>query len=228
MYSLVIWFHIAAGVVALVTYWTAALARKGSPVHRGAGKVFLLAMLAIIATSLVAVARMALKGETVSAVFFGYLLVISATAVVTGWLALRWKDDHARYHGRWYRALALFNMTCGAGVLALGVGEGQVVLMGFSMVGLVRGRAMLKLSRQPVSPRWHLREHLGSMIGLGVAVHVAFLLVGLKRFLPAGYEQSTELIGWLLPLTVAGVAGFVLNRRYAAVPRSKGVSANAP
>ena len=36
------------GVVALATYWIAALARKGSGPHRLAGKVYLVAMVALL------------------------------------------------------------------------------------------------------------------------------------------------------------------------------------
>lgn len=226
MYALVLTAHIAVGAVALAAYWTAGFTRKGSALHRAAGKVFMAMMLAILATSLVFVARMLGRDALASAAFFAYLIVISGTALATGWFSLRLKREHARYFGGWYRVLAVFNIACGAGVLALGIGGGNPVLIGFSMVGLVRGGGMLRLATQPESPRWWLREHLGSMIGNGVAVHVAFLLVGLKRLLPAGYEHSTELLGWLLPLTVAGIAGVVFGRRYAAPTVNK--PANAP
>ena len=223
MYALIVIAHVAVGGIALAAYWTAGLSKKGSPLHRAAGKLFMLMMLLVLATSVVFVARMVGREALASAAFFAYLIVISATALATGWFSLRLKHDHARYHGRWYQALAVFNIVCGAGVLLLGIRSGQAVLMGFSLVGLVRGVAMLRLARQPEQPRWWLREHLGSMIGNGVAVHVAFLLVGLKRLLPAGWAVQTELIGWLLPLTVAGIAGVVFGRRYAA-PKSPSVS----
>lgn len=227
MYSLILTAHVAIGVVALASYWTAGFSKKGSPVHRAAGKVFMLAMLVILLTSAVFVARMLMREQMAQAAFFGYLIVISGSALATGWYSLKLKRAHARYFGGWYRALAAFNIACGAGVLALGISSGNPILMGFSLVGLLRGGQMLRLAKQPESPRWQLREHLGSMIGNGVAVHVAFLLVGLKRLLPAGYEQSTELLGWLLPLTVAGIAGVVYGRRYAATPAKKPLSATS-
>lgn len=226
MYALTLLSHAGIGVIALVAYWTAGLSRKGSPVHRAAGKIFMLAMIVILLTSLVFIGRMVLRGQLTQAAFFGYLVVISATALATGWLSLRLKREHARYHGRWYRALGGFNVLCGAGVLALGVAGGAPVLMGFSLVGLLRGGLMLRLARRPEAPRWWLREHLGSMIGIGVAVHVAFLLVGLNRLLPAGWQLQTELLGWLLPLGVAAVAGLVLGRRYGVAPK-KPLSASA-
>ena len=220
MYALVLIAHVAVGTVALAAYWVAGFSKKGSPLHRAAGKVFMLTMLLILATSLVFVARMVGSRTLGNAAFFAYLIVISGTALATGWYSLKFKREHARYFGGWYRALALFNIACGAGVLALGIGSGHPVLIGFSLVGLLRGGGMWRLAAQPESPRWHLREHLGSMIGNGVAVHVAFLLVGLDRLLPAGWQGHTELIGWLLPLTIAGIASVVFGRRYAAKPVS--------
>lgn len=218
MYALVLIAHVVVGVVALAAYWTAGFSKKGSPVHRAAGRVFMLTMWLILATALVFVARMVGKGALGNAAFFAYLIVISASGLITGWYSLKFKREHARYFDTWYRALALFNIACGAGVLALGIASGNPILMGFSMVGLLRGGAMLRLSKQPESPRWHLREHLGSMIGNGVAVHVAFLLVGLRRLLPKDWQGYTEMMGWLLPLTIAGIAGLVFGRRYAAKP----------
>lgn len=214
MYALVLLAHAGVGVIALVAYWTAGFARKGSPLHRAAGKVFVATMLFILLTALIFVGRLALRGDAVQAAFFAYLIVISATALATGALSLRWKREHRRYHGPWYSALAVFNVACGAGVLALGLRHSAPVLIGFSFVGLLRGGLMLRLARQPEAPRWWLREHLGSMIGNGVAVHVAFLSIGLDRLLPAAARGHTELIGWLLPLAVAGIAGAVLGRRY--------------
>ncbi len=225
MYSTILLAHAGIGVVALAAYWTAGFARKGSPMHRAAGKVFMLTMLIILLTALVFVGRMLLRLELEQAAFFGYLIVISASALATGWLSLRWKQDHRRYHGRWYRLLGAFNVLCGAGVLALGIDAGKPVLMGFSMIGLVRGGHMLWRARQAQAPRWWLFEHFGSMIGNGVAVHVAFLLVGLKRLLPTGWVVQTELIGWLLPLAVAAIAGVVFGRRYAVKP-GRAVSAS--
>ena len=49
-YDTIVLIHLATGSVALATFWLAAFARKGGPLHRTVGKVFLLAMLAVIVT----------------------------------------------------------------------------------------------------------------------------------------------------------------------------------
>lgn len=50
-YRILVVIHVIAGVVALLTFWTTAFARKGSPLHRGVGKAYLLAMIGICVTA---------------------------------------------------------------------------------------------------------------------------------------------------------------------------------
>ena len=45
------WLHFGAGAVALVLFWVPALTRKGSPIHRRAGRVYLRAMGIVVATA---------------------------------------------------------------------------------------------------------------------------------------------------------------------------------
>ena len=51
-YQMLVTAHIAAGSVALLTFWTAAIARKGSPLHVGVGKVYPGALLAVLVSAL--------------------------------------------------------------------------------------------------------------------------------------------------------------------------------
>ena len=72
-YSLLVTTHIAAGSIALLTFWTAAIARKGSPIHKGAGKAYLLSMLGILATALPMALIFIGRGRIGIGVFFAYL-----------------------------------------------------------------------------------------------------------------------------------------------------------
>ncbi|MFN9965425.1 MAG: hypothetical protein ACK52N_00995, partial [Lysobacteraceae bacterium] len=53
MYRAIVTAHIACGVIALATYWMAGLSKKGSPLHRGAGKAYLLSMIGVVYSSVV-------------------------------------------------------------------------------------------------------------------------------------------------------------------------------
>ncbi|HEU0306472.1 MAG TPA: hypothetical protein VFR30_05845 [Lysobacter sp.] len=228
-YPLLVAAHAAIGVVALGSFWSAAFLRKGSPMHRRAGQVFLVAMAGIIATGMpMAAYAWLVRDRPVTAAFLAYLLVITATGVWSAWRAIRDKHDVARYTGPVYVGLAGLSLLSGLAVLALGIRVGAPLLMGFSAVGLFAGTDMLRkrLARERLAakPRWWLVEHYTAMLGNGIATHIAFLGIGLPRLLPGIDGTALHYTAWFGPLVVAVVAKVLLDRRWKPKPR---VGANA-
>ena len=68
--------HALIGTIALVTFWTAALVKKGTPLHKRVGKVYLLAMIGVVLTAMPLALGYALEGQWVGAAFLGYLVVL--------------------------------------------------------------------------------------------------------------------------------------------------------
>lgn len=226
-YTVTLMLHLGLGVLALGSYWTAALARKGSAPHKLAGKVYLLTMLGLLVPAVPLSARIGLKSPAFG-VFLFYLILITLTALWQGWFASRHKREFARYVGAGFRRLAWANIGAGAAVLVLGVAQVNPVFMGFSLVGVLGGAGMLRLARRgPGQPRWWLAEHYGAMLGAGVATHIAFLSIGLPHLLPGLPRDVLQNVAWLGPLLLAGVARVWLNRRYRA-PTIRPVSTTAP
>lgn len=220
-YPLLVAAHAAIGVVALGSFWSAAFLRKGSPMHRRAGQVFLVAMAGIIATGMpMAAYAWLVRDRPVTAAFLAYLLVITATGVWSAWRAIRDKHDVARYTGPVYVGLAGLSLLSGLAVLALGIRVGAPLLMGFSAVGLFAGTDMLRkrLARERLAakPRWWLVEHYTAMLGNGIATHIAFLGIGLPRLLPGIDGTALHYTAWFGPLVVAVVAKVLLDRRWKA------------
>lgn len=220
--------HAAAGTLALAMFWTAGLARKGSPLHRTAGRIHLLAMCGILLTALPIAAVFALRGKMVIAAFLGYLLVITATAMWCAWRALREKRTPERYYGPMYRLLAWLSVGSAVACLALGAWKGTALLLGFGWVGLLVGYNMLRAVRHlrlhhapRHGMRWWLREHYINMIGCGIATHVAFLGIGLQRLLQPLGLQVPELLPWLLPVGIALATVFWLDRRHGFAGKNK-------
>jgi len=214
-YQLTLFSHLALGVVALVTYWVAALAKKGSGPHKLAGKAYLLAMLGLLVPAVPLSIRTALHYSAPFGAFLFYLLLITLTALWTGWFASKYKRDYARYTGIGFRRIAWANIAAGAAVLALGLQQRSLIFAAFSLVGLLGGRGMLRqAARPPAHPRWWLAEHFGGMLGAGVATHIAFLSLGLPRLFPALAGPVLQNIAWLGPLVVAGLARRWLARKY--------------
>jgi hypothetical protein len=222
-YQLTLFSHLALGVAALGTYWVAALAKKGSAPHKLAGKAYLLTMLGLLVPAVPLSIRTAVMYSAPFGAFLFYLLLITLTTLWKGWFASRYKRDYARYTGVAFRRLAWANIAAGAAVLALGLQQRSLIFVGFSLVGLLAGRGMLRqAARPPAHPRWWLGEHFGGMVGAGVATHIAFLSIGLPRVFPGLAGPVLQNIAWLGPLVLAALARRWLARTY--LPASPGAT----
>jgi hypothetical protein len=218
IYKLLAILHISAGAIALITFWCAGLAKKGSPFHKMSGKVYLLAMTGIVLTGAPLAGIILAAGKPVIGGFLMYLVLIVATGIWQAWRAIRDKRDWARYVGPVYRALAWVNLAGGLGMVVLGLffaTQMQLVIVSFSAIGFIAFVQMRRFARKPpTDPRWWLSEHIGAMLGNAVATHIAFLAVGLPRLIPALANPVWVNIAWLAPLALVFVARVWLNRKY--------------
>lgn len=224
--------HVALGCVALVSFWTAGMARKGSPLHVGAGKLYLLAMTGLLAATVPMCWLAWFAGHQVMVSFLLYLLVITTTSVWLSWRAIRDKRDWARYSGPAYRALMWVNLASGIAIAGVGVflaGQMQLIIVSFSLIGISTFVRMRRFAAErPTEPRWWMRQHLNAMLGNGVATHIAFLSIGLPRLLPMLQGPVFQNLAWLAPLGVSALVGVYLSRKYLGAPsRAKGLPQRA-
>ena len=217
-YSILALLHAGLGTLALLSFWTAGLSRKGSPLHRAAGKLYLLAMGALLAVAVPMSAVVLVQRSQVGGAFLLYLLVITVTSVWLSWRAIRDKRDWARYTGPVYRALMWLNLAGALAIAAIGLllaKNMQLIIVAFAGIGLFSFVSMRRFARTPPDdPRWWLREHLNAMLGNGVATHIAFLGIGLPKVLPMLAGPTLQNLAWLGPLVVAFVAGSYLTRKF--------------
>ena len=207
--------HVVAGTIALATFWTAGLAKKGSPLHRSVGKVYLLAMLGIMLTGIPLVLQLVARGQPVGALFLTYLLVLVGNATWSAWRAIRDRRDRAAYYGHMYWFVAALTAGSGLAMIAFGMQVGAVLLQVFGGVGVLGGiGAWTSWRRSATDPKWWLKEHYGAMIGNGVATHIAFFGIGLRGLLPGVDPQLLQHFAWFTPLAGAFIAAWWLNRKY--------------
>lgn len=228
-YRTLVLAHALFGTAALLTFWSAAFARKGGPLHRGSGKVYLLAMVGVTISAVPITAMAFARGQDVTGTFLAYLVLITATVMWQGWRAVRRKRDQAAFRDRAYLAVALLNLVASVAVFAAGWRVSQPLLMGFSLVGAATGVEMLYRRARPLqSARWWLKEHYSAMMGCGVATHVAFLSIGLNRIVQAlGFAPPSwySLIAWFGPLLASLAAVAWLDRKYFADGRAPAIAA---
>ncbi|MGH8049677.1 MAG: hypothetical protein ACREPB_03350 [Arenimonas sp.] len=210
--------HAAVGTTALVTFWISGMSKKGSPVHKASGKVYLLAMVGILISAFPMAAFILLDDKPVIGSFLLYLLIITATGVWNSWRAIRDKRDWKRYTGPIYKALMVLNLLSGLAIAGIGLflaDRMQIVITSFSLIGILGAYGMYKFQREaPTDPRWWMREHLTAMVGNGVATHIAFLQIGLPKIVPMISGPVMVNVAWIGPLVVAVIAGTYLTRKY--------------
>ena len=217
-YDLVKFLHAGIGTLALTTFWLSGLTRKGSPLHKASGKLYLLAMAGILLSAVPMTVAFYTRQHPVAAAFLAYLLVITATGVWCSWRAIRDKRDWAAYTGPVYKALMALNGISGVAMGYIGLfvtTQMQLIITAFSVIGIINAFSMWRFARAPVSdPRWWLKEHFNAMIGNSVATHIAFLSIGLPKLLPMLSGPLLQNLAWLGPLSVSVIAGMYLNRKY--------------
>lgn len=207
--------HIVIGVVALLSFWTTAVLRKGTPLHRRVGGVYLVAMVGIMITALPLAGAAFAERHPVTGAFLLYLVLITGTAIWIAWRAIEDRRSFAQFMGVSYRPLAWANILAGLGVLAAGINVGAPVLIGIAPVGLLVGSRMLKHSRNPPTVRgWWLQQHYTATIASGAATHISFLNIGLQHLVPYTYAGVANYVAWFAPVIAAGLALFWAHRRY--------------
>jgi hypothetical protein len=198
--------HGTAGSVALVTFWIAAFARKGGDRHRSAGRIYLLAMIAVMTLSTLMVAGRAVQGDAGTAIFLAFLISLVGTSSWLMWFSIRYRGDATRLHGSLYRTLASWLIAAGAALFFLGVSRRAALTMFLSLLGLGFGVNMWRLALEPVRDRgWWLRQHMnGAMLNF-IATHDSFLALGIGSVVP-GIRQSVPRMLVAVSVTLAGVA----------------------
>lgn len=210
--------HGMIGAIALVTFWSAGLSKKGSPVHKFAGKIYLLAMTGIVLSALPLAISMLINNNPITGAFFAYLVVITSTSVWLSWRSIRDKQNWQHFIGPVYQSLMVLNLLSGLSIAILGLfyaKNAQLIISSFSLIGIFSAVSMYRFQKTPpADSRWWLGQHLNSMIGNGVATHIAFLSIGLPKILPMLAGSVLQNAAWIGPLTLSIFIGMYLKRKY--------------
>lgn len=234
-YNSILLLHVIAGLVGLVAFWTPAVARKGGAVHVRAGRVFFYCTCAIAVTgvgmaALILADPLAVKPPAAAltaeqaaahaaayrsfAPFLLYLVLITFAPVYHGVRVLQTRHAPERLRTPFHTAVSVLAIVAAVVLAGLGAWMRQPVFLALSPIGLLAGLQYLRFARQPRLTRmawWY--EHMGAMLGGGIAFHTAFLVLGAGRLLGISIGGSWAVLPWLLP-TIIGVPATTLWVRY--------------
>jgi hypothetical protein len=211
--------HALAGTVALLAFWCAAFARKGSTLHRMIGRAYLITMIVVVVTIVPLTLSYFAEGQWAGGTFLLYLALLVSQASLVAWRAIRYKRDFDRFAGPVFVGGTIALTLAGLTVSIIGVMLNAWLLIVFGLIGPLGGLQARTMLREAAGDRkWWLKQHYGAMIGNGVATHIAFLQIGLMRLFPSLGDTLIQHLAWFGPLAIGFAAGFWLDRRYGRAP----------
>jgi uncharacterized membrane protein len=213
-FRLLLWPHVLAGIIALLVLAVPLLAPKGGPLHRRFGWIFVWAMGATAVSGMALGAfRLVLGPRAVDSwrgAFLVYIGLLTAAGVWKGVRVLRLKNRTGPNHRP--IDLAPPALVLGGGLLATFVGLelGRPLWLVSGIVGAAGGWSNLRYWLRPPGDAHHWwSQHMGDMVGAGIAAVTAFLVLNAVGL---GFGFSS-LLAWLGP-TAIGVPGLLLWRRH--------------
>lgn len=222
--------HVAFGIVGLTAFWIPIMTRKGGHTHQLFGRIYRNCAWVVLASAGLAVvlitARMLADGKTPATdpvtygmvVFLGYLAFVTFVTVRHGVQVLKFKNrpqDQATALNLWLaRGAILASVVVIAWALVFAP-PNRILLFALSPIGLGVGRGILSyLGKPPATPRVWMYEHLGAMIGGGIAFHTAFAVFGINRLFELGLTGWVATIPWLAPAALGIPATIIWTRHY--------------
>lgn len=215
-FHILVALHIVTGSLSAITFWIPVLGRKGGPLHRKAGRVFVISMLltgafASAMSVLTLIDPMGTHPHLVGRfddvfvrAIFGWLMlhlgVLTINLAWYGWLCAQHRRNRPAI-AEW-RNIALQPILFIAAVncAVQGVLSGQHLMLGLAFVGVATAATNTWFLFKPnPGPMDWLKEHLKGLVGAGISVYTAFMAFGSVRLLP---ELALHPVMWATPVVI--------------------------
>lgn len=222
--------HVIFGFAGLAAFWVPILAKKGAATHVRFGKIFVWSAYVVLAGAAIALANrflsLALEGVGPSdnpglyafMIFLAYLTLVTFVTVRHGMVVLRHKRDPAAVRTTLNVMLAYAAIAASTGLVLYAIIASPpniVVLLALSPIGFGVGTSNLRYMRNPpASPRAWMYEHLGAMLGAGIAFHTAFAVFGSAQLFDIGLSGGLAVVPWVAPAAIGIPASIVWTRYY--------------
>jgi hypothetical protein len=227
----VLFVHAFFGFIGLVAFWFPVFFLKGSRRHIRAGRIFLysaylVAGLGFVMALMIFIDPAGARPDEVRGdpadflsrlselLFLTFLALITVATVHHGVRVMQTKRDPGSIRTPFHTGLNAAAVLAGVAILAFGITSGEPILIALSPIGFLIGAGDLRYARRPRASRMaHWYEHLGAMLGGGIAFHTAFAVLGLSRFVQYDTKGVMGVLPWIAP-TLVGVPATILFERH--------------
>lgn len=208
------YFHISAGITALLTFLLPMFLAKGGKAHKRVGWIFVFAMTALcVSAGPLSIYRLfteTSRGVRIGSAFLFYISILSFAAVWHGVRVLRFKGLGANNNRL---DLGVSGLLAFAGVVTavLGLSLQTPLLVIFGAFGVYAGLRQIREWLNPNKEKMHWWfSHMGGMMGASTAALTAFLVINSTRL----GLQAFSLTVWLLPTAILTPITIIWTRYY--------------
>ena len=236
IHQILFYLHVVVGSIALVVFWLPMVSKKGSPFHKTFGKVFsygmfavsisgiIMSMMVLIDPAMVREIDAGLDEQTQqqlaerarrSSAFLLMLSLLVFTNVKHSLLVLKAKQDRAILRSVSHIVSISLLLLTGIAIGYFGFTSGNTLFIVFSILCIVSsGNLFFYVFKKSIKKREWLIEHLGNIIGAGIGAYTAFFAFGGRRFLAEIFTGQLQVVPWILPGVVGGMAIAYLSKKY--------------
>ncbi len=222
--------HVVFGFTGLAAFWVPVFVKKGGVNHVRFGKFYVWSAYVVLAGAAIALclrflslAEQGLGPADEPAlyaflIFLAYLTLVTFVIVRHGMQVLSVKRDPTALRTPVNRGLAFASIAASIALIGYALAlapPNRLLLLALSPIGLGVGLGNLRyMKRPPASPRAWMYEHLGAMLGGGIAFHTAFAVFGASRLFDIGLSGSLAMIPWVAPAAIGIPATIIWTRHY--------------
>jgi len=208
-------FHIIAGSISLITFLIPLFVKKGGNIHRKVGWVYVYTMWAVIISALLLSIINIFTKDYTSALFLGFLAVLTATPLWSAIAILSNKKNLSHRYINIKKILSGFTFVFGVAnfIAAFVIGfkhSMAVLLIFFGIIGCLTGKDVLQSAEKLNTQTNWLNEHLSGMITGGIAAYTAFFAFGGSSFFGNLFSGYGMIVPWVSPTII----GMILIKRY--------------
>ena len=221
MHKILLWIHIPFGFLSLVLFWIPVGVKKGSPIHKKVGWYYYFSMWIVLVTSLLMSICNLIEGNYMSALYLGFLAIITAYPLWYSYEILQQKKEWSNRYFNIRKAFVSVLFTTGIGMLLLGGIKyhflGMGTMMGFfGLLAIPAGRDIFMTKTSAMSQESKLKMHIQGTIISGIAAYTAFFAFGGSRILMNVLQLHHQwmIIPWITPTLLGLIYARYMKKKY--------------
>lgn len=210
--------HIMAGFCSIIIFWLPMITKKGSKIHILSGKLYVKSMWIVTITAFLLCVKNLILENYNSAIFLGFLTLITAAPLWHGIAILNFKKQPDTPHQNKLFVLNLLTLIFAIFMILYNtlVLQGEFVLMYiFGVLGLTAAPDVIRRIKNKPNSRNRIQYHAIGMITTAIAAYTAFFAFGGRTFFGKVFTGHLMIIPWVLPGIMGTVGNFYYGKKYA-------------